>query len=47
MKVSKFGGTSVASAVQIKKVAEIVKANHLENSLLCLHQVNASIPIKK
>ena len=27
MIVSKFGGTSVASAEQIKKVAEIVKAN--------------------
>ena len=27
MKVCKFGGTSVASAEQIKKVADIVKAD--------------------
>ena len=47
MKVCKFGGTSVASAEQIKKVAKIVTSDPTEKLLLSLHLANGSVKMKK
>ena len=47
MKVCKFGGTSVASAEQIKKVANIVIQTLQEKLLLSLLPGNGSVKMKK